>query len=236
VTLKGKNKEADIKALVDSGASTLFLNKKFVDRNNVDTKRLKRALPVRNIDGTSNSQGPITDYAELGLKIGDHYEQQAAFMITDLGEDDCIIGIDWLRYHNPDIDWNAGKFKLTRCPVACTKVKRKKTKKRVEDLPDLLPTEDDDLDMIDPDNAPVEDSKPSSINKAKIVEEIEDQDSPRNIWIRKQASVASELAQKEYQEKNMDKKSFKDLVHQENVILLFLVLFTNSATMYTIWI
>jgi len=25
-------------------------------------------------------------------------------------------------------------------------------------------------------------------------------------------------------------------VHQENVILLFLVLFTNSATMYTIWI
>ena len=24
--------------------------------------------------------------------------------------------------------------------------------------------------------------------------------------------------------------------HQENVILLFLVLFTNSATMYTIWI
>ena len=25
-------------------------------------------------------------------------------------------------------------------------------------------------------------------------------------------------------------------LHQENVILLFLVLFTNSATMYTIWI
>jgi len=111
--LKGKNKEADIKALVDSGASMLFLNKKFVDRNNVDTKMLRRALPVQNIDGTPNNQEPITDYAELGLRIGDHYEKQAAFMITDLREDNCIIGINWLRYHNPDIDWNAGKFKLT---------------------------------------------------------------------------------------------------------------------------
>src|SRR6201747_2406147 len=198
VTLKGKNKEAEVKALVDSGASSLFISERFVKDKQVQTKQLRRALPVRNIDGTYNKAGSIKSYAELGLKIGDH-EENVAFLISDLGSDDIIIGIDWLRYHNPEIDWNAGKVNLNRCPIKCDEVKAKrkkkaKTKTKVEILPKLLPTEEDDdedLDLIEPENITVEDS--TSINKAKIIE-IEDEDSPRNLWIRYKASVASELA------------------------------------------
>jgi hypothetical protein len=125
ITLKGRNKKANIKVLVDCGASMLFLSERFVKEKQVWTKNLTNKIPVRNIDGTSNVAGPITHYAELDLKIEDHKEK-AVFMVTDLGSDDVTIGIDWLRYHNPEIDWNAGKFALTRCPISCEKkVKRK---------------------------------------------------------------------------------------------------------------
>jgi predicted aspartyl protease len=108
--LKGRNKKADIKALVDCGASTLFISERFVKEKQVRTRKLMTEIPVRNIDGTSNVAGPISCFAKLGLKIGDHEEEKVAFMVTYLRSDDVIIGIDWLRYHNLEIDWNAGKF------------------------------------------------------------------------------------------------------------------------------
>ncbi|KAG2342603.1 hypothetical protein BDR05DRAFT_837871, partial [Suillus weaverae] len=76
-------------------------------------RKLLRPIPVRNIDGSPNAAGLMTHFAELGLKISDHVEEKAAFMVTDLGSDDIIIGIDWLRYHNPEVDWNTRRFSLS---------------------------------------------------------------------------------------------------------------------------
>ncbi|OAX30548.1 hypothetical protein K503DRAFT_659735, partial [Rhizopogon vinicolor AM-OR11-026] len=77
--LKGKNREKKVKALVDSGASTLFISKRFVEQNSVSTRKLLRPIPVRNIDGSLNSEGSMTEYAVLTLIIGDHEEKEAAF-------------------------------------------------------------------------------------------------------------------------------------------------------------
>lgn len=30
-----------------------------------------------------------------------------------------IIGMTWLRSHNPEIDWRTGEVKFTRCPASC---------------------------------------------------------------------------------------------------------------------
>ena len=32
-----------------------------------------------------------------------------------------ILGISWLRCHNPEIDWRTGEVKMTRCPEECGK-------------------------------------------------------------------------------------------------------------------
>jgi hypothetical protein len=119
--LKGRNRKADIRALVDCGVTTLFISERFVKSKEIRTRKLMKEIPVRNIDGTSNVAGPILCFAELGLKIGDHEKEKAVFMVTDLGSDDVIIRIDWLKYHNPKIDWNVGKFVLTCCPISCEK-------------------------------------------------------------------------------------------------------------------
>ena len=41
------------------------------------------------------------------------------FIVTDIGKEDVIIGLDWLREHNPDIDWECGSLRLSRCPASC---------------------------------------------------------------------------------------------------------------------
>jgi hypothetical protein len=119
IMLKGRNKRTDIKVLVDCKASTCFISERFVKEKQVQTRKLMKEIPARNINGMSNVVGPILCFAELGLKIGNHEEEKAAFMVTDLGSDDVIIRIDWLRYHNPEIDWNAGKFALCHIPYIC---------------------------------------------------------------------------------------------------------------------
>ena len=44
-----------------------------------------------------------------------HVEKQVIFTVTDIGPENLIIGIDWLRKHNPEIDWKEGQFMLNYC-------------------------------------------------------------------------------------------------------------------------
>jgi hypothetical protein len=118
VTLKGQRQTKDIAAMVDSGASTAFLSKRFVETHLVRTRELSQPVVLLNIDGTPNRAGSITHTATLNLKIGDH-EEMIEFVVTDLGPEDVVLGIEWLRQHNPDINWSEGKLNFSRCPATC---------------------------------------------------------------------------------------------------------------------
>ena len=118
VRLIGKQRHKDIVAMVDSGATTKFLHRRFVLENRVTTRKLARPIPLYNIDGTENRNGTISEVAVLDMAIGDHREK-VVFVVTDIGEEDVIIGLDWLREHNPEIDWERGSLRLSRCPETC---------------------------------------------------------------------------------------------------------------------
>ena len=104
--------------MVDSGATTKFLHRLFIERNSVTTRKLARPIPLYNIDGTENHDGTITEVAVLDMAVGDHREK-VVFVVTDIGEEDVIIGLDWLREHNPEVDWERGSLHLSRCPEMC---------------------------------------------------------------------------------------------------------------------
>ena len=72
VTLIGRNHQKEITAMVDSGASTIFLSKDFTKCNRVKTSQLAKTIPLYNIDGSRNKMGDITHVAELGLVMGNH--------------------------------------------------------------------------------------------------------------------------------------------------------------------
>ncbi|KJA25017.1 hypothetical protein HYPSUDRAFT_98067, partial [Hypholoma sublateritium FD-334 SS-4] len=70
---------------------------------------LPHPIGVYNADGSLNSGGAITHLCELSMRVGDHSET-LLFRITNTGSSDIILGLDWLRLHNPLVDWSSGKL------------------------------------------------------------------------------------------------------------------------------
>ena len=107
-----------IDALLDSGANTIFIDRKWARIRKILLLPLSNPIPVYNVDGTRNLAGDITHYAEIVIDFQGHQEKVVA-EITDLGRHQMILGYTWLKHHNPDINWETGQVKMTRCPWTC---------------------------------------------------------------------------------------------------------------------
>ena len=57
----------ELSALLDCGATGLFLDSKFVQNNHLNTRKLPRAVPVYNVDGTLNQGGSIKEEVDVIL-------------------------------------------------------------------------------------------------------------------------------------------------------------------------
>jgi len=107
-----------VTALLDSGASGLFIDVDYVFAKNLTTNRLPRAVPVYNIDGTLNEHGSVKETVDLIVRYQDHTER-ATFFVTALGGVPVILGHPWLARHNPHINWRNGKVTMSGCPSEC---------------------------------------------------------------------------------------------------------------------
>jgi transposase InsO family protein len=107
-----------VTALLDSGATGLFIDADFAQSKNLTTTRLPRSIPVYNIDGSLNHHGSVKETVDLILRYKDHTER-ATFYVTALGGVPVILGHPWLSQHNPQIDWTTGEVSMTRCPSDC---------------------------------------------------------------------------------------------------------------------
>jgi hypothetical protein len=145
VTLWVYGKKVSVDALVDSGATSTFLNQRVVRKNNLVTKLLATPYAVINADGTSNKSGSIQESVRGYLEIGSH-KSTNQMLVTDLGDKDMIIGMPFLRRHNPEIDWAAGEWRFTRCPETCDTSHRKK---RVSVLDEVDELEEEDVESSD---------------------------------------------------------------------------------------
>ena len=112
------HKKFNENGLLDCGASGLFIDTKFVEENKLTTRQLPRPVPVFNVDGTPNEAGYIKEVVELQVSYKGHRER-AILHVTNLGSSKIILGLPWLRQHNPSIDWTTGDVKMDRCPKSC---------------------------------------------------------------------------------------------------------------------
>ena len=97
--------------MVDSGATALFIDRKFVTDNWIPTFPLKKSIKVRNIDGTENTAGRIERCARMKMEI-EGYDEWTDFLVTDIGSESVILGLPWLKRLNPRIDWKRGKLHI----------------------------------------------------------------------------------------------------------------------------
>lgn len=108
--------------MVDSGATSLFVDMEFLRRNNLipTEKPLPEKLTV--VDGRESAGGAITHEIVLDLLLGEHFER-ALFQVTKLSDYPIILGKAWLNYHNPVINWslNSLSFVSDFCRKSCLK-------------------------------------------------------------------------------------------------------------------
>ena len=104
-----------VDALLDSGATGLFMNKKFVEKNRFRMEALERPVKVMNVDGTHNKGRDIMHKVTCNIYYKGHRER-AKLDVCNLGRTEVILGMPWLMAHNPEINWEKGEVKLTRCP------------------------------------------------------------------------------------------------------------------------
>jgi hypothetical protein len=97
--------------MIDSGATALFADIQFVKRHRITTFPLRHPIVLHNIDGSRNSAGNITRFARLHLKVG-VYEGYEDFLVSDLGGENVILRLPWLRAANPQINWKTGLVRL----------------------------------------------------------------------------------------------------------------------------
>jgi len=105
-----------VKALLDSGVTEIFMDKRMVVKHGFKLQRLERPVAVRNVDRTNNSGGAITHQVEVNVYYKNHVERMR-IDVCNLGKTDVILGMLWLQAHNPEINWEMGEVKMLRCPL-----------------------------------------------------------------------------------------------------------------------
>jgi len=120
-----------VKALLDSGATGLFIDMTFAKEKGFKMQKLKNPLLVRNVYGMANVGGAIMHQVECNMFFKGHVER-ARMDVCNLGKTEVILGISWLAAHNLEIDWEKGEVKMTWCPLICGKRKQEVKEKVVK--------------------------------------------------------------------------------------------------------
>ena len=125
------HKDVTVKALLDSGAIGMFMDKRIAARHRFKLQKLERPIMVRNINRTNNSRGAITHQVEANVYYKGHVERMK-IDVYDLEKTEIILGMPWLATHNPEINQKTKEVKMTRYPPLCgrVKIKEKDKKKR----------------------------------------------------------------------------------------------------------
>ena len=107
-----------VKALLDSGATRSFIDRNFVRSKGINTRTLSRNIPVFNVDSSPNEAEQISEVVDVVLRYKTH-SKRMLLAVSGLGKQSLILGYDWLKDHNPRIDWEKGEVEMTYCPLRC---------------------------------------------------------------------------------------------------------------------
>ncbi|ESK82137.1 reverse transcriptase-rnase h-integrase [Moniliophthora roreri MCA 2997] len=101
----------ETKALLDLGAGGRFISTKLAQTLGRKWTWIPEKIKVFNVDGTANKTAWITHVVELEFNMAGR-EFWENFMISDIGDEEMILGLPWLRYHNPTINWETGEIQF----------------------------------------------------------------------------------------------------------------------------
>jgi len=112
--------EHNTTALVDSGVSENFVDKAYAKDSGIPKQQKATPRRVLTMDGSEVTGGPVTHNMQVHLTINHHEEDIRLHCIT-IGNVLIILGLSWLKLHDPVIGWknHTVKFHLDHCTERC---------------------------------------------------------------------------------------------------------------------
>jgi hypothetical protein len=111
VTLYFQGSSLAVKAMIDSGATISFIHQNLAKQ--FDLPLVQRLLPIALANGSIHTSHHATRLVMQSSP--DHFDVQTFQLIT-LGNYSLILGMDWLKSHNPSIDWEKRTVTLSGNP------------------------------------------------------------------------------------------------------------------------
>ncbi len=107
---------ADIKALVDSGATDCFMSESFIRRMKLGKQPLQKPRKIWNINNTLNQAREITYYITLEVQTRG-VKRMIQFLVTNIGNEDIILGYPWMAAFEPQFTWKNGVIHEKELPI-----------------------------------------------------------------------------------------------------------------------
>ena len=113
IALRANNEVFHLNALIDSGAEGSFIHSDTVKKHNIPTYPLKRPVLVKNVDGSQNKEGIISQYVWKPIQLGNRISY-TQLLVATIGKEEVILGLPWLRRVNPRIDWAQSTVQINK--------------------------------------------------------------------------------------------------------------------------
>jgi len=105
-----------VKVLLDCRATGSLIDRDFVCSKGMNIWILSHNILVFNVDSSPNEAKQISKVVDVVLRYKTHSERML-LAVSGLGKQSLILGYDWLKDHNPRIDWEKGEVEMTHCPL-----------------------------------------------------------------------------------------------------------------------
>src|SRR6266581_8796490 len=107
---------ANIKALIDSGATDCFMSETFKRRMKLGKRPLQKPRKIWNIDNMANQAGSITHYVDLNVQTNG-FKRTIRLLITNIGSEDIVLGYPWMAAFKPQFTWGSGVINEKALPI-----------------------------------------------------------------------------------------------------------------------
>jgi hypothetical protein len=121
ISVRTSYSKADLRCLVDSGATDNFIHPRFLRRMGLGTRKLTNPKRLYNVDDTTNRAGQVTDYVDLDVRTNSIHKEMR-FLVSDIGREDAILGYPWLATFEPHFSWRHGAINTSHLPIVLNSV------------------------------------------------------------------------------------------------------------------
>jgi hypothetical protein len=114
IRIKGQT----LRALIDSGATGNFIDARIVAQKGYKALRKEAPYQLLLVDGgeIGSNEGMVThETEELSMTVLRGHTEDIQFDIVAMGTHKVVLGMPWLRFHNPQIDWAGERITMNQC-------------------------------------------------------------------------------------------------------------------------